>query len=67
MIGKRLFMGGKKAGFSARKKNTGKVMTADHHDRELLDPYFKPCPNVPYFMILLCLTPDDFARQRERC
>jgi cytosine/uracil/thiamine/allantoin permease len=22
-------------------------------------------PNAPYFIILLCLTPDDFARQEE--
>jgi hypothetical protein len=34
MIGKKLLMIGGKA---------GKVMTADHHDRELWEHYFKPC------------------------
>jgi hypothetical protein len=23
------------------------------------------CPDVPYFIILLCLTPDDFTRHGE--
>ena len=27
-------------------KKAGKVMTADHHDRELWERYFKPCNNT---------------------
>jgi hypothetical protein len=32
MIGKKLLMIGRKAGFPTCMKNAGKVMTADHHD-----------------------------------
>jgi hypothetical protein len=27
-------------------KKAGNVMTADHHDRELWERYFKPCKNT---------------------
>jgi hypothetical protein len=27
-------------------KKAGKVMTADHHDQELWERYFKPCKNT---------------------
>jgi hypothetical protein len=40
MIGKKLLMIGGKADFQPEK--AGKVMTADHHDRELWERYFKP-------------------------
>jgi hypothetical protein len=43
MIGKELLMIAEKKGFL---KKAGKVMTADHHDRELLERYFKPCKNT---------------------
>jgi hypothetical protein len=45
MIGKELLMIGGKAGFQnfSKMKKAGKVMTADHHDQELWERYFKPC------------------------
>jgi hypothetical protein len=43
MIGKKLLMIGGKAGFPFQPEKARKVMTADHHDRELWERYFKPC------------------------
>jgi hypothetical protein len=40
IIGKKLLMISGKQGFQPEK--AGKVMTADHHDRELWEHYFRP-------------------------
>ena len=46
MIGKELLMIAEKQGFGFQPGKAGKVMTADHHDRELWERYFKPCKNT---------------------
>ena len=44
MIGKNFLWSVEKQGF-----RPGKVMTADHHDRELWEPYLKPWASELYF------------------
>jgi hypothetical protein len=35
-------------------------------DLKLLKKIAAMCPDVPYFIILLCLTPDNFTHQGEQ-